>query len=107
MWGGAEEQKRFIHEIVRVAKRVFITTPNYWFPMDAHTLIPFAHWLPQKIKFWIYKKLGREYWADINHLNLLTSKGFLSLFPKGIKVRLYKQRMFGITSSLIALVEKN
>jgi len=76
--------------------------------MDAHTLILFAHWLPQKIKFWIYRKLGRQYWADINHLNLLASRRFLSLFPKGIKVRLYKQRIFGvITSSLIAVVEKN
>ena len=105
--GGAEEQKRFIHEIVRVGKRAFITTPNYWFPMDPHTLIPFAHWFTSEIKFWIYRKLGRQYWADINHLNLLTSKGFLSLFPKGIRIRLYKQRILGITNSLIVVVEKD
>jgi len=101
------EQKKFIEEICRMGKRIFVTTPNYWFPLDPHTLIPCVHWLPQKIKYWIYRKLGRGFWANINHLNLLASKRFLSLFPKGIKVRLYKQRMFGITSSLIALVEKN
>jgi len=105
--GRKEQQRKFIYELCRVGKKIFITTPNYWFPVDLHTLIPFAHWLPQKVKFWIYRKLGREWWADVSHLNLLTPKKFLSLFPKGIKVRLYKQRMLGITSNLIALVEKN
>lgn len=85
MSGGEEEQARFIYEIIRVGKKAFITTPNYYFPVDAHTLIPFAHWLPQKIKFWIYKKLGRAYWTDVNHLNLLTEKKFLKFFPDELK----------------------
>jgi len=100
-------QKQFIHEVVRVSRKAIITTPNYWFPVDAHSLIPFAHWFPQKMKLWIYKKFGREYWADKNHLNLLSAKRFLSLFPDGIKVKLIKQKIFGITSVLIAIVEKN
>jgi len=105
--GGEDKQRQFIHELVRVSKKTFITTPNHWFPLEAHTLIPFAHWLPQKMTFWVYRKLGREYWADVNHLNLLTPKRFVSLFPKGIKPRLYEQRIFKITSSLIAVIEKN
>jgi hypothetical protein len=70
-------------------------------------LIPFAHWLPQKIKGKIYKMFGREYWADINHLNLLTAKDFISLFPENFKVKLYKQKILGFTSNLIAIVEKS
>ncbi|MFA5270773.1 MAG: methyltransferase domain-containing protein [Candidatus Omnitrophota bacterium] len=104
--GGREDQRRFIQEIIRVGKRAFITTPNYRFPLEAHTLIPFAHWFPLKIRFWIYKKLGRGYWADVNHLNLLTERSFLSLFPVGIKVKVYKQRILGIASNLIAVAEK-
>ena len=104
--GRTEKQKQFIHEIARVSKRAFITTPNNLFPVDAHTLIPFAHWLPQKIKFWIYNNLGREYYADINHLNLLSAKKFLSLFPEDICVKLYRHKIMGITSSLIAVFEK-
>jgi ubiquinone/menaquinone biosynthesis C-methylase UbiE len=105
--GEYQEQKKFIHEICRVGKKIFVATPNYWFPLDAHTLIPFAHWLPQKIKGKIYKMFGREYWADINHLNLLTAKDFISLFLENFKVKLYKQKILGFTSNLIAIVEKS
>jgi hypothetical protein len=44
--GGRQEQRRFVAELCRVAQRVFVTTPNRWFPLDPHTLLPFAHWLP-------------------------------------------------------------
>src|SRR2546421_822351 len=44
--GGREGQRRFVHELCRVAGRVFVTTPNRFFPLEVHTLLPFAHWLP-------------------------------------------------------------
>lgn len=105
--GNREEQKRFAQELLRVGRRLFITTPNYWFPIELHTLIPLVHWLPLKITFWIYKKLGREYWADIGHLNLLRPKQFVQCFPSNVNIRLYKQRCLGITATLIAVVDKN
>src|ERR1043166_5968787 len=46
--GGREEQRRFVHELCRVAGRVFVTTPNRFFPIEVHTLVPFAHWLPRR-----------------------------------------------------------
>jgi hypothetical protein len=45
--GGLEGQRRFVEELCRVAARVFVTTPNRFFPVDPHTLLPFAHWLPR------------------------------------------------------------
>lgn len=44
--GGREGQRRFLAELCRVAGRVFVTTPNRWFPVDPHSLLPFVHWLP-------------------------------------------------------------
>ena len=44
--GGREGQRQFVAELCRVAQSVFVTTPNRWFPLDPHTLLPFAHWLP-------------------------------------------------------------
>ena len=105
--GSRDRQKQFIHEILRVGKRAFITTPCYWFPVDSHTLIPFAHYIyPLKYRFKIYSFFGREYYADLNHLNLLKPKEFLTLFPNKTKVKLFKQKCFGIVSALIAVVEK-
>ncbi len=104
--GGGDEQRRFIYSLIRVGKRAFVTTPNYWFPIDAHTLIPFVHWFPQNIRYYIYRRMGRSYWADVNHLNLLASNHFISLFPRKYKPKIYRQRILGITSSLIAVVEK-
>ncbi len=44
--GGREGQRQFVHELCRVAQRVFVTTPNRRFPLEVHTLLPFVHWLP-------------------------------------------------------------
>ena len=44
--GGREGQRRFVGELRRVARRVFVTTPNRCL-VDPHTLLPFAHWFPR------------------------------------------------------------
>ena len=103
--GNFEEQKRLIYEIMRVAKKAFVTTPNYWFPLDTHTLIPFAHYLPLKMRFWVYKILNRGYFADLNILNLLKLKELISLFPRDTKVKFIKQRFLGMVSGFIAIGE--
>ena len=104
--GEYQDQYRLVHEIIRVARRAFITTPNHWFPIDSHTLIPLAHWLPVSPRERIYSLVGLERYADPHCLNLVSEKEFLSLFPKNVKVTIYKQRIMCLTSSLIALVEK-
>ena len=45
--GGRDQQRRFVAELCRVAPRVFVSTPNRWFPVETHTLLPFIHWLPR------------------------------------------------------------
>jgi Methyltransferase domain len=45
--GGRDGQRRFVEELCRVAGKVFVTTPNRWFPLDPHTLLPLVHWLPR------------------------------------------------------------
>jgi SAM-dependent methyltransferase len=44
--GGRAGQRRFVAELCRVAGRVFVTTPNRFFPLDPHSRLPFVHWLP-------------------------------------------------------------
>ncbi len=46
--GVREKQQFFLGECLRVSKKLFLTTPNRWFPIEMHTGIPLLHWLPWK-----------------------------------------------------------
>ena len=88
--GGGDDQRTFVHELCRVAAQVFLATPNRWFPVDSHTLVPFAHWLPQEPRKRIYGGLHREQGLGVE---LLSPRGLLALFPAGAKPRLVRRGM--------------
>jgi hypothetical protein len=76
--GGRDGQRQFVHELCRVARSVFVTTPNRWFPLEVHTLLPFVHWLPGGVR-------GRVIpFEDV--LDPLGPKAFASLFPYSVRV---------------------
>jgi SAM-dependent methyltransferase len=79
--GGREEQRRFVHELCRVAQRVFVTTPNRFFPIEVHTLVPFAHWLPRPARDRVLRARG---FGDV--LEPLGPKELASLFPYSVRV---------------------
>ena len=76
--GGREGQRRFVHELCRVAERVFVTTPNRWFPLEVHTLLPLVHWLPAASRDRLIP------FDDV--LDPLGPKAFASLFPYEVRV---------------------
>ena len=45
--GDQAARQRFVEECLRVAGQVWLTTPNRWYPVDFHTLLPLLHWLPR------------------------------------------------------------
>ena len=47
--GSRQDQEFFINECLRVADKIFLTTPYRYFPLEMHTFIPFLHWLPWKV----------------------------------------------------------
>jgi SAM-dependent methyltransferase len=65
--GPRERQQSFADEALRVARRVFVTTPNRWFPLEVHTRLPLVHWLPEPAAHRAYD-LARKPWAKQNHL---------------------------------------
>jgi len=101
-----ENQKKFISEIIRVSKKCFITTPNKWFPLELHTMLPIVHWLLDKLKYLIYKNTGNEFWADIKNLNLLSKKELIRLFPKNGGFYLVKKGIFFLKHNLLAVYYK-
>jgi SAM-dependent methyltransferase len=86
--GGREGQRQFVHELCRVARRVFVTTPNRRFPIEVHTLLPFVHWLP---------KGPRERLLPFDDvLDPLSAKDLAALFP-------YRVRVINTGMTLIAI----
>jgi hypothetical protein len=104
--GAREEQRRFVAEIVRTCRRAFVCTPNSGFPVDPHTLFPFIHWLPRRWWHALLRATGNGRWASEQMLNPLSASELLSLFPVGISVRIDRQRLFGLTTVLIAVAER-
>ena len=41
--GSTENQVRFVAELLRVARRVFVSVPHRYFPVEHHTAIPLLH----------------------------------------------------------------
>jgi hypothetical protein len=101
--GDSERQREFVSELLRVSKRgVFILTPNRWFPIDFHTMLPLVHWLPRVQHQRILRALGLDFWSETDNLNLLSSADLRSLFPPGARVTMECLRTFGWPSNLMA-----
>jgi len=67
----------FARELRRVARGWYVQTPAIGFPIEPHSLLPGAHWLP--------KRLRRPYWrlgagSDVEEISLLRRREFETLF---------------------------
>lgn len=103
--GSREDQGRFVAEMVRTCRRVFISTPNAGFPVDPHTFLPIVHWLPRWLRERILRITGNEQWATQADLNPLRARDLLKLFPPAQRVRLVRQGVFGLPLVLVAVSE--
>jgi SAM-dependent methyltransferase len=99
--GTREQQQQFLSELMRVSKRFFITTPNRWFPMELHTLLPFVHWLPQRHHQWLLNRTGQAAWAKTENLNLFDESSLRGIFPNGAAPVIAYTRLLGVRSHLI------
>jgi 2-polyprenyl-3-methyl-5-hydroxy-6-metoxy-1,4-benzoquinol methylase len=106
--GGVERQKEFAAECMRCGRGFFVQTPNKWFPLDTHTLLPFAHWLPQRFfkkllrlapRFLFFKSDPGDM-NDFANMRLLSKRDMELLFPGA---EIVEEKFCGITKSLIAL----
>ena len=72
--GSIYNQIAFVQECCRVARQwIFLTTPNRWFPVEFHTLLPIVHWLPKKAFRALMRATGYSFFADETNLNLLSA----------------------------------
>jgi ubiquinone/menaquinone biosynthesis C-methylase UbiE len=101
--GGWRDQERFAKEIQRVAARgYFVTTPNKYFPIEPHTMLPFYQFLPVSVQ----KKVvpySPGYMRAYGEIDLLSAGQMRKLFP-GAQVRAVGFPILG--NSLVAYHRK-
>jgi len=99
--GSRPQQRAFVDEALRVARRFFITTPNRWFPIEMHTALPLVHYLPAALNRRLLSALGHQFWASEDRLNLLDARSLRGLFVEH-DVAIDVVRLGGLASNLIA-----
>lgn len=97
--GGWSKQQQFANEIRRVAmKGYFVTTPNRYFPIEPHTLLPFYQFLSPSWQGRIVR-FSPGYLQDWEEINLLSAKQMRVLFPEA---RVYACGLPVLANSLVA-----
>jgi SAM-dependent methyltransferase len=105
--GSRANQHKFMAELCRVGRNCYITTPNRWYPIEFHTVLPLIHWLPANWFRQILKLLGQEFWSKEENLNLLTLEQLLSLFPSTTTIKNRSTKLLGMTSNLCLYVQNH
>ena len=107
--GSFENQVLFVREMLRISKEsIFIQTPNRFYPIDYHTILPFIHWLPKKYHRKILKFLKKDFNSKESNLNLLTAKELKKICEilNIKKYKILKYKLLFLTSNLILIIYK-
>lgn len=105
-----ENQSRMAAEMRRVARAHWVQTPNFWFPVEPHFLVPVWHWLPEDARVAVLRRRGVG-WAGrcpdaeyarriVQEHRLMRRQELARLFPDSTIV---PERIGGIVKSWTAL----
>ena len=107
--GSFEDQRRMAEEVRRVGKRYFVQTPNRYFPIEPHFVVPGYQFMPLDLRTFLLtrSRLGwtpREPdWERAKEIaasvRLMTIAEVVRLFPEA---SLYHERFAGLTKSVVA-----
>jgi hypothetical protein len=105
--GSRAHQVLFVNELARVARKVFISVPNRYFPVEHHTAIPLLHFFDGTFRI-ACRCLGKDEWTETENLILMTKTSLASLTPGGMTARLgYTGLRLGpFSSNLFLLLER-
>lgn len=105
-----ELQARMAAEVRRVGRRVYLQTPNRFFPLEPHFLFPFFGVLPMRVRAGLLQHLDlgwhprqpdpHKAMADVRSIRLLSRRELRRLFPGATIV---DERLALMTKSFIVL----
>lgn len=108
--GSYEDQMRMAGEIRRVGRRYFVQTPNRYFPMEPHFLVPFFQFLPISLRVFLLTHFEPGWYGQglrgdrqeaetvARSIRLLTGKELQEMFAGAIILR---ERFLGLTKSFV------
>lgn len=82
--GSHANQRFFVGELCRVARKVFISVPHRYFPVEHHTAIPLLHYWDGTFAL-ACRALNKASWSDQQNLILMSWKHLASLVPGDCK----------------------
>jgi SAM-dependent methyltransferase len=91
------DRPRFAAEIRRVAGRYWVQTPNRYFPIEPHVLLPGLQFLPEQARRRLWR-LGMPR-TPYEPIELLSAADLRELFPDALILR---ERFAGLSKSVIA-----
>jgi SAM-dependent methyltransferase len=106
--GARTRQRRFVTELCRVGRSVWLATPNAEAPVEVHTLLPAVHWLGPRCRSAAYRFFGRSWFAEETNLNLLDATALHRLFPASLRrdVQVHREWLAGLPLTLVATLSR-
>jgi hypothetical protein len=108
--GDWERMEAFASEIRRVGRAYFVQTPNFWFPVEPHFMVPFFQWLPRPTRVLLMRRFALGHFPRqrtvaeaariVDSIRLLDRRLFGALFPDA---DITTERYFGLPKSLVAI----
>jgi hypothetical protein len=79
--GSPEQQRAFLSELCRVARRRFVAVPNRLFPVEHHTCLPVIHYLPKATFRRMLRGSRYDVWSHEENLNYVSAQELRALWP--------------------------
>ena len=101
--GPQEKQEAFAREVVRLGKAYWVQTPSVWFPIEAHTGMPFYWFYPEQLRAWLLRRSQQKlptWWTEyVAETRVLSRRRMTELFPNA---RVQVEFFFGLPKSYVA-----
>jgi hypothetical protein len=89
----AEDRSKVASELTRVGRKFWVQTPNKYFPLEPHYMLPLVQFLPQRLR----RLLDQRFCGGA--IELLKRRELEALFPDAA---IYREKVGPLTKSLVA-----
>jgi hypothetical protein len=107
--GSRESQETMARECARIGRRYFVQTPNRFFPIEPHFLLPWFPLYPLRLQTELVRRFDLGWYrrkpdpaeaeAFVRSFRLLSLREMRALFPGA---RILRERFLGLTKSFVA-----